>query len=621
MLYMMSWFKPYPKPAALKHPTNLYNVEALATRDSAIARYNIGTGALAEVVDLRGQQYIYTDDAAGRQIRLETRPSVGGAVGVKEEWTFDNDSRIKNRKVFQLGSGTPTLQASYGLDARGKQTVSQYTGLYLEQNNTTNYHYAGQGGLVASFSTYTTPTEQRFEEFRADGFDNQYFTRTTNEPGAPQPQRSTYDDLHARLTKRVGTVPVPLTATSRYPDTTALSYDGSGNVHLKTTHTYRGGNTTQVATWSYERHYYGADDKLRVVQRMALGAYGPDLSSTFLTAPSSGAWEEYWYDALGRRVLARERRVDLSTETYRRDVIDRFMWDGDQLLYELRQPGGAADNLDTSPYGGTSRFYGTVGYIHGRDLDHPLALHDSAGRVPIVDARGQYEGFLRPTGAGADCKTAAGAGCWTISWASKRTGAGFQTWGGSYPDVPDEWRGGLIQNQTDRAGLAYKRNRYYDPSTGRFTQVDPIGIAGGTNVYGFANGDPVNFSDPFGLDPCSSLRSTTVAAMLMCESLNFASSVSGRHGFAEMAGSTPPSPVGSSLIGETSSGIGRKIRSGQRLEASNFINSGKAAQPNSLKGLGRVGPAAEGASELRGLGGGVLACVQRSIVNTQIGPS
>ena len=67
--------------------------------------------------------------------------------------------------------------------------------------------------------------------------------------------------------------------------------------------------------------------------------------------------------------------------------------------------------------------------------------------------------------------------------------------------MPDEWRGGLIQNQTDRAGLAYKRNRYYDPSTGRFTQVDPIGIAGGTNVYGFASGDPVNFADPFGLWP------------------------------------------------------------------------------------------------------------------------
>jgi len=37
--------------------------------------------------------------------------------------------------------------------------------------------------------------------------------------------------------------------------------------------------------------------------------------------------------------------------------------------------------------------------------------------------------------------------------------------------------------------------------TGRFTQEDPIGLAGGLNLYGFANGDPVNFSDPFGLHP------------------------------------------------------------------------------------------------------------------------
>jgi len=50
-------------------------------------------------------------------------------------------------------------------------------------------------------------------------------------------------------------------------------------------------------------------------------------------------------------------------------------------------------------------------------------------------------------------------------------------------------------------GLVYMRNRWYDPNTGRFTQQDPIGFAGGSNLYVYTGGDPVNFSDPFGLCP------------------------------------------------------------------------------------------------------------------------
>jgi hypothetical protein len=41
--------------------------------------------------------------------------------------------------------------------------------------------------------------------------------------------------------------------------------------------------------------------------------------------------------------------------------------------------------------------------------------------------------------------------------------------------------------------------RHYDVGAGRSTQPDPIGLAGGLNLYGFAGGDPINFSDPFGL--------------------------------------------------------------------------------------------------------------------------
>jgi hypothetical protein len=51
----------------------------------------------------------------------------------------------------------------------------------------------------------------------------------------------------------------------------------------------------------------------------------------------------------------------------------------------------------------------------------------------------------------------------------------------------------------DASGLLYKRNRYYSPETGQFTQTDPIGIAGGLNTYGFVAGDPISYSDPYGL--------------------------------------------------------------------------------------------------------------------------
>jgi RHS repeat-associated protein len=42
--------------------------------------------------------------------------------------------------------------------------------------------------------------------------------------------------------------------------------------------------------------------------------------------------------------------------------------------------------------------------------------------------------------------------------------------------------------------------RYYDPSTGRFLQRDPMGPSGGANVYAYANSRPTLTLDPQGLD-------------------------------------------------------------------------------------------------------------------------
>ena len=57
-------------------------------------------------------------------------------------------------------------------------------------------------------------------------------------------------------------------------------------------------------------------------------------------------------------------------------------------------------------------------------------------------------------------------------------------------------------------GLLYLRNRYYNPSTGRFITEDPI--RDGTNWYAYANSNPVMYIDPWGLDAIVITNSNSV---------------------------------------------------------------------------------------------------------------
>ncbi|MBI9089155.1 MAG: RHS domain-containing protein [Desulfobacterium sp.] len=57
----------------------------------------------------------------------------------------------------------------------------------------------------------------------------------------------------------------------------------------------------------------------------------------------------------------------------------------------------------------------------------------------------------------------------------------------------------LGQHLDGETGLHYTWHRYYDPDIGRYLTPGLIGLAGGINLYAYANSNPINLTDPQGL--------------------------------------------------------------------------------------------------------------------------
>ncbi|MDB4913031.1 MAG: hypothetical protein JWM95_675 [Gemmatimonadetes bacterium] len=484
--------------------------------------YDSQSGGLATITSNGIGTYTYYESMAGA---LDSLYQPDGSV---ERRTYDVGGQLL-RRTEKRGSWT-LHDATFTRNGLGQ--MLQATGLTAE---TETYSYDGLGAVVGT-SGRVTPAKGAAtgEETPRDALGNM----VEHHKGADYQEYFKYQPHSTRLwfSGRSTSATDPFSTDSleqRYStsgDVVQIFTRNQGPMWCADTHAVCGmqDNTRRLLDYSTTTHEYNSEGHLvRSVKTTSndnshgwapagLRAVNQPVYSDAL---ERGVIEEHRYDALGRRVWVRANRETGCPVASERDstsvclsTVERTMYDGDQVLAEIRQPAedslpAAVLEMDVVGTRGPVNHFGLVGYLNGPGIDHPLALrrqYASGGGTTVAILHSNWQGAvdLSTTTGGLlmECTVSSYPYCEPILWpgANMTYGLGAPRPTGGAPS----WWGTLASGKENAAGGRDMRNRVYDPRTGRFTQEDPIGLAGGMNLYGFAGGDPVNFSDPFGLMPC-----------------------------------------------------------------------------------------------------------------------
>jgi len=509
--------------------------------------YERQLGTLQTAVDPQGNRYDNGYNARGELA------SIVYPGNYTEAFRYDADGRLAADSIKNLGGIAapripinPVRATQFAYDGQGRVV---WSGDSLNFKDTLWVNYSGLGHLRHSrFSEWgqfsggcAWGRVWNHEDYGYDALANRAASIRLDSLGAGCVDPGARDGIgtatyYWRGTGRQLTDTTWNLSINGHTSVTNRSYDPSGNLDFTAT-------VSAFLAQDERASFFAADGSLRAVDYRSISASQSQQKYSF---------EDYRYDALGRRVWVRALKwcydtgMDLGHATdCRTSTLRRTIWDGDQELVEIQMPWGLnhlnpntpPDSITTTPtwwendvtvgsigtvgvYGGLgdpNPYFGRAIYTVGRKVDQPLAITrvgyvmqlDAIHRnsflrmqpaftiVPLWSSTGDARIGIFANGVYSLCDPpASDTKCVSLAWA---------WWWSAYNRDQAEavsrlsWHGTLLESRRDKSGLSYMRNRYYDPATGRFTQEDPLGLAGGLNLYGYAGGDPINFSDPFGL--------------------------------------------------------------------------------------------------------------------------
>jgi RHS repeat-associated protein len=455
-----------------------------------------GTGALRTDVTssstpslLVTQAYYY--DKAGKRTAYRLGPANDLVHSDSVTYTYDATSgelRQLTVKWRTVNGASPDDFVRFRWDALGRRdTVAYSNGMVFGLG----YDKDGTQRLLCARQGVTAPSPDDVSKFRLvhDTVDADGLIRYTNIANKPVPfncqttnnqasynPTNTYDNRHEVKTR------------SGDGHTSSYKYDGSGNLTISV----RDGSTYSDVTDPNHNRLKWRQNPSATYLLFSYTANGDRLDenpclTTSCSAPNLD-YRQHLYDGLGRNVGFNKSDcigggcgiVPNSSCYY--DPIGRMMTPCEDVAPNL---GFDGENVVRT---GSDNSLSDWTFIHGPGTDDPVLGRYTGNNLIaffVTDGQGRQYAALDRGGVNVTSRT-------------EYTQQGGKYAGGTQNGASfDADRHG----SSNVPGLSFFRNRVYDQATGRWTQEDPTGVAGGLNLYQFNGNNPVSNTDPFGLCP------------------------------------------------------------------------------------------------------------------------